>query len=436
MSPPTSSNGLRAAQDIVLGRHDFHLEARDVAMVVLVKEDLQNRSVPGFVIDLEDLRSLSGKVDVFEGSHPGASERRLTESIGRLVKAECLSRADMARLRSAQDADYQLTALGEAVAEWQIKQTRFDGEPLGAVLAAFNLQLNGIHEGIPDLATHDDWREKVTSPMHYVVRELLSAVQRHQRSLDRAHEDIRSFVPSLLKQSSEDSIGQCKQVIDSVMKTIRDLVHVTVDVSNAAFRLLDLIEECGLTAAQHEVSGVCEDVRRRLETIVEWTNQRHHDWGVHFETVHSYLRFVAMVDRSRKVTEALKKAVSESPQWSLTVTHSAPHLAMRDRPAADNKKSVVRRPRLDFTSSIENVGPDRLKEKINQLVAQGLEAGFVRWTDVVTAMLLEIPAPRVISKLPIIMQSMIQKAPVNDAQRNLVRIGNDFLFEELEVRRD
>jgi len=54
---------------------------------------------------------------------PAAAEKRLTESVNRLLRAECLVRADLSRIKQAEHAQYQLTSLGKAVAEWHVENT-------------------------------------------------------------------------------------------------------------------------------------------------------------------------------------------------------------------------------------------------------------------------------------------------------------------------
>lgn len=426
---------LQIAQDITLKRRDFHVAARDIALLVLIHEDVRTRTVPGYAVDMEALRSLSGKVDLFEGGHPYATEKRLTESLHRLLEADCLSRADMARVRSGEEATYQLTVLGESLAEWHVAQTQFDGAPLAVVLKAFNIQLAGIRDRAEQASTSEEWRAHVTGPMQFVARELLSAVQRHQRAMDHAHENVRGFIPSLLEQSSETSIDECKRVIDQIMSTIRDLVHTTVDVSSAAYGMLDAIDEKAGQRGQAEVVAVCDDVRARLDTVVDWTNQRHHDWGVHFDTVHSYLRFVSMIDRSRKVTDALKRAVAAEPVWSMEIA-SAPSMPMlREAHVTPTPKQPRRFQRTDFSPQIENVEPEQLSAKLRAAVdAQLAATGFAAWSVVVTQLLAGQEAGRVVGRLPEIMNYMLRSGrPTNHSQ---IISMDAIALEEFVVRRN
>lgn len=424
---------IRAAYDVVAQRRDLHLEPRDVAILVLMLHELSRRSGQTFSLSAESLRALSIKADTFEGLPPTGSERRFTESVSRLLKAEALARADMARIRNADDAQYQLTPVGESLANWQVQQIKFDGEPLGAILAAFNVQLSGIREAA-ELATEDkDWHERVSLPMQYVIRELLSAVQRHQRELDREHEEVRAFVPTLLKESSETSIDRCKSALDTVMKTIQDLVHVTVDVSNTAFGLLAHIEEVGERQLRADTPALCEDVRRRLESITEWTNDRHKAWGAHFDTVHSYLRFVAHVDRSRRITNSLKEAIAQPPQWSLQVVDFPRLPILRERSVGSGERPVIKRARRDYQVESESVRPDQFPQRLQEIVNEQLMSGAARWSEVIGVALQEQPQVRVVSKLPELMQYMVSAGSLDRESRQYREVAPGFIVEELEV---
>lgn len=423
------------AHDIVVTQRELYLQPRDLALLVLIHDDLRQRSAPTFAVLQDDLRALSAKIDTFEAAPSGAAERRLTESLDRLIKAGCLARADMARVRDTRDAEYQLTGVGEIIADWHLTQVSFDGAPLGTVLAAFNVQLSGLHDAAMASSDKDHWGAHVIPPMQFVVRELLIAVQRHQRSLDRAHEDIRRFIPTMLTQSTETSIDQCKVVIDNVMATIRDLVQVTMDSANVGFGLLDAIQERGHVVGLQNALTACEDARRRLETIVEWTSQRHRDWGAHFETVHSHLRFVAMVDRSRRVTDALKQSVSLPPTWTLEVASGPPLSVLRERETTQ-QRPAIRRSRSDFQQPVETVAPDQLPERLRVLTVEHLTRGAARWSSIVEEAISERGVTTIMHRLPMIMHLLVSHGMVDDKRREKVSVHPGIVLEELEVRSD
>lgn len=424
---------IRAAYDIVAQRRDFHLEHRDVAILILMQYELSRRAGQAFSVSAESMRALSIKADTFEGLPPAGSERRFTESVSRLLKAETLARADMTRIRNSDNAQYQLTMMGESLANWQVQQIKFDGEPLGAILSAFNLQLSGIREAA-ELATEDKtWHDRVSLPMQYVIRELLSAVQRHQRDLDREHEGIRKFIPTLLKESSETSIDRCNEVLDNVIKTIRDLVHVTVDVSTAAFGLLSHIEEVGDRQLRRDAPALCDDVRQRLESITEWTNDRHKAWGTHFDTVHSYLRFVAHVDRTRRITNSLREAIAEPPRWSLEVIDCHRLPVFRERIAGAAERPVIKRARRDYQVQSESVSPDQFPRRLQEIVNKQLMSGSACWSDVMSEALVEQSQAKVVSKAPELMQYMVNTGKLNRRNRTFREVVPGFIVEELEV---
>ena len=428
---------IRAAYDIVAQRRDVHLEPRDIAIIVLIKHELARRSTQTYSVSAESLRAISAKVDTYEGSPPNGVERRFTESISRLLKADALARADMSKIRNADEAQYQLTAVGEAVADWQVQQIKFDGEPLGAILAAFNVQLASIHGLATDANEEKEWRDKVSVPMQYVIRELLSSVQRHQRDLDRKHEEVRNFVPNLLKESSEASIDRCKDVLDSVMKTIQDLVHVTVDVSNTAFGLLAHIEEAGERHGHADATHICEDVRRRLESITEWTNDRHQAWGRHFDTVHSYLRFVSHVDRMRRVTDRLKSAIASPPEWSLMVVDFPKLPILRERVTSSAERPVMRRQRENFVVESENIAPELFPQRLLEIAAEQItgKRGAI-WSEMIRTALQEQKQNEVIKRLPELMQYMVDAGHINDSNRQFIEVAPGFVVEELEVSKE
>ena len=433
MSEATSDQHIRAAYDVVAQRRDFQLVPRDLAILVLMLHELSRRSGQTFSISAESLRALSIKADTFEGLPPAGSEGRFTGSVSRLLKAEALARADMTRIRNADDAQYQMTSIGESLANWQVQQIKFDGEPLGAILAAFNVQLSGIHDAAEKVTEDKAWHERVSLPMQYVIRELLSAVQRHQRELDRQHEEIRAFVPTLLKESSEISIDRCKGVLDMVMKTIQDLVHVTVDVSNAAFGLLAHIEEVGERQTRADTPALCEDVRHRLESITEWTNDRHKAWGTHFDTVHSYLRFVSHVDRTRRITNSLKEAIAVVPEWALQVVDCPRLPILRERSISAGERPVMKRARRDYQVQSESVRPDQFPQRLQDIINAHLLSGAARWSTIIDIALKEQPQVRIVSKLPELMQYMVSTGNLNRESRQYREVAPGFIVEELEV---
>jgi len=116
----------------------------------------------------------------------------------------------MTRIRLTVDTEYQITTIGESVAEWHVMQSEFSGEPLTAIFRSFISHLMRIVEDAEKAQTEENWQSDVVQQMQHVLKGMLVSIQRHQKELDRQHAALRDFVPMLLIQASEDSIDQCE----------------------------------------------------------------------------------------------------------------------------------------------------------------------------------------------------------------------------------
>ncbi|MGH8569292.1 MAG: hypothetical protein ACREXU_15110 [Gammaproteobacteria bacterium] len=196
------SDSLAIVQAILQEDRNLELRPGDIALLVLIRDSLDVRTDLAFAMAESDIRVLAARIDELAVRDPLGTERRLTESLNRLLRADCLARADMNRLRLTEETEYQLTTLGDAVAAWNTERARFTGEPLVAILRAFNSQLSAIAARAEALDAPGHWRSEVLVPMQVVLRDLLVSIQRHQRQLDRQHEVLRDFIPMLLKEHS------------------------------------------------------------------------------------------------------------------------------------------------------------------------------------------------------------------------------------------
>lgn len=411
------------------------LRPRDLALLVLIRERMNSRMDLSFAIEGGELRSLAAKVDTLEVKDSSGTEKRLTESINRLIRANCLARADLSRLRNPEDAEYQLTSLGENIASWHIEHTRFSGEPLAAILQVFNGQIVDLHSKALKLDADEDWRREILIPMQVVLKDMLVNVQRHQRELDRQHEALRAFIPTLLTENSESSIGQCEQQLAQVIRTIDDLQEVTLSSSSKAFELLYQVETAGENKKIEGVSPVCQDITRRMHSIVQWTAQRATDWVEHHGVVHDFLRSVIRVDRQRRLTEALKHAIATPPEWSLGISREPRLIRMReDFPQQNRTKSAPRLPRCDYAQEQEPVAEDKLPTLLKSLLDSRLAKGEARWSEIVAAAISEGADPdEVFAHLSWLMGEMVRAGKIDVDLRDWVPVADGMRMEELRI---
>lgn len=434
--PATSLSPIQVAQEMLSAEVGLELQPRDLALLVLLATEMKARSSPTLSLRVDEIRILSRRISALEGRDPAAGEKLMTESLNRLMRGEAIVTAGMSRLRNPEDAEYALTALGESITEWHVARARFSGEPLAAVLRAFNAQLVSVLDNARRCDGPEQWRREVVVPLQAVAAELITGVQRHQRALDREHERIRLFVPSMLQESSETSILECERVLEGVIQTVRDLFDVTLSTSTAAFGVLQSIGEASALAGIAEVIPVCQEIERRLESVVDWTTQRQQQWGAHYDVVHAFMRTVIRVDRSRKITEALKRAVAYVPTWTMCLASEPPMLQMRDlRTEQRSPKRALVRERSDHTDLAEEIAPEMLAQKLKQLADEAFAGGRARWTEIAVAAVADGgTTPDVVRRLPALMTYMIQLGKVSPAAPELLKVSPTLELQELEVR--
>lgn len=422
-------------QTVLEEQHALDLRPRDVALLVLIRHQIESRADLSFSVEEAELRALANRVDSLDVRDASGTEKRLTESLNRLLRADCLARADLHRLRNAGDTEYQLTSLGENIAAWHIEHTHFTGEPLAAILRAFNSQLVEIAERARELDSQEEWRTKVLLQMQHVLKDMLVSIQRHQRELDRQHEALRAFIPTLLTEHSEVSISRCEAQLSQVIRTIDDLQEVTLTASSKAYELLDQILTDGIDKQIEGAELVCQDIGRRLQSIAQWTTQRAADWVEHHGVVHDFLRSVIRVDRQRRITDALKRAIAAPPTWALSVPHAPRLLRMRDDiRRQDRQRYAPRRSRKDYIQETEEIVDDDIPQRFQTLLQQRGGNGDVKWTDLIRAVVEQGISPEsIVPHLPWLMGHLLEAGCIVNADRDWVSITDSMRTEELRI---
>ncbi len=412
----------------------IELRPRDIALVVLTRQRIQMRGDGAISLSEGEIRGLAKRIDELDISDPAGAEKRVTESLTRLMRAECLTRADMRRLTLEEDTELQLTSLGEDIADWHLEHGQFSGEPLTAILRAFTQQLARLAEEAEKAGSQKAWEECVVSPMKHVLKDMLVSVQRHQKELDRQHEGLRSFIPTLLSESSEASIELCEQKLGEVITTIHDLHEVTLSSTTAASTLLARIESIGEPVSITGLPQSCEEIERRLQSISQWTNQRLADWGEHHRVVHDFLRDVVRIDRSRRLTEALKHAVAENPTWTLTVADSAYFVRLPIALGEARPIAAPRRKREDHCREVTVVALDDLRERLDGLLKEAVRSGEARMSTLLASVVSGgVTFPMVAAKTPWLVAQLASAGRVDESARSWVSIGAGAEVEELRV---
>lgn len=424
-------------QPILTEERRLDLSSRDIALLATIKVEIERNPDGLLSIPYSAIQGLSGRIDLLDVKDPQKAERRMSESMTRLLNAGCLTKAEILRLRLSGDAEYQLTSLGESVADWHVAQSRFSGEPLTAIFKAFINQVSRIVEDAERAETPEEWHFDVISQMQHALRDMLISIHRHQNALDRRHAEMRAFIPTLLTANSEESIGQCEEQLSQVIKTIEDLQEAVLSSTSTALSLIDRIADLAKPHAPKGFDAVYDDLARRLQSTATWITQRAIDWMDHHSVVHTFLRTLIRVDRQRRVTDALKRSIAEVPCWSLEVADEPSFCRMRvDIARAANSRLPPRTSKKAAGGKREfkEVPPDAIPELLVSYLVADLANGEARASRLFGAALPSMPNElRVAAYFPWLIGKMVQAGKLDPKVRNWTQITTQIQIEELRV---
>ena len=442
MAVPSSHNRttiLSIVQTILEEGRALELTPRDIALLVLMRQEIDSGEDAILAIPYSTIQALHSRLDTIEAGGSQNPERRLTESLARLIKAECVAKADMTRIRMTADTEYQITSMGDSVAEWHVMQSEFSGEPLTAIFRSFISQLMGIVEDAEKAETEDDWHFDVAQQMQHTLKGMLVSIQRHQKELDRQHATLRDFVPTLLVQGSEESIGQCESQLSKVIKTIDDLQEVVLASTSRAQSLVDQIGDLARPSSPKGIEIICDEFQRRLLNIAQWTTQRAIEWVEHHNVVHNYLRTVVRIDRQRRITDALKRSIANVPGWTLEVAAEPYFLRMREDVLRDSTPKKSPRIHKDATNRVrvfDEIQPDNLQDILLKYFEEELAAGEARASIVLTRSATEAQEQLdVLLHFPWLIGAMANAGRIDEGIRHWTIATHHIEIEELKVTR-
>lgn len=420
---PHHANIMQAVQSILDSDRRLILTPRDIALLAIMKHEVEASGDAAITLTYAVIRALHSRLEALAAGDRQGIERRLSESLNRLIGAECVARADMLRLELTGDTEFQITPIGDAIADWNLHQSRFTGEPLTAIFRAFIDQLGRILEDAKSAKNKDDWHFDVTQQMRHALKAMLVAIQRHQKVLDLQHENLREFVPQLLTQGNEDSIAQCEAQLHEVITTIGDLQEVIMSSASRAYSMLESIDELSRSHNEVEVSKVCDELARRLQNISEWTTQRAINWVEHHNVVHNFLRTIVRIDRQRRITEALKLAISSPPHWTFEIAAEPTFVRMRED-VLDGRKArtppQLSRESVSKVREFKDVLPDELPALLQRYLMDELSARGEAFASPIIAKASQETGTRIelINHLPWFFDLMVKRGKLDNNKKD------------------
>lgn len=417
---------------IIENQDTLDMKPRDIALLVLIYYRLKTHPTSPTTLQESEVKSIHKKI---EDLYPqtSMSELRASSTIDRLLTSGCVVRADINRLQN-DDQELALTELGEAVAEWHLRQGEFSGESLTVILREFNAHLATIAERASNATFDEDWTKDVRQPIQYVLTEMLRSVRRHQSNLDSNHDLIRKTIPTLLSSEAEESISECEMLLEKVISTITDLHHVTLNASNIAYSFVAKIEDLASIANEVKVIQACNDMVRHIDSVTEWSKQRQHDWVEHHNVVHGFIRSVIRVDSQRRLTAALKKEIVKIPCWTMLCVNQDKLYRFRDIEQDRKEKKAPKIPKKDFKRETIDVPFDNLRQIIEKQIAVDLNNGEVTLSSILKKQADSgDPLNKLAFHTPWLMSSMLENGKLDNLKKEMTTISPRTSVQEMRV---
>src|SRR5690606_32769804 len=157
---------------------------------------------------------------------PGADNprKRATHAIQRLRDQRMLARVDGAGVVRA--GEYTLTGLAAAIVEFFLADEALTRESLTLLTRTLLGQLAEVRGEASRAATPDDWRDRVVGPLRITVGDLVGGIERRQRGLDVAQEQVQQDIATLLQADWFGAVDQAQALLDTTTTTLAELNEV------------------------------------------------------------------------------------------------------------------------------------------------------------------------------------------------------------------
>ena len=363
----------------------------DLCCLAMLHLQADRVSVASFTED--ELVSVFEQVcDVVE---PGADNprKRATHAIQRLRDQHMLARVDGAGVVAA--GEYTLTRLAVAVVAYFIEDETLTRESLTLLTRTLLGQLAQAKAGARSADSPQAWKDAVIGPLRVTVSDLVLGIERRQRGLDAAQEELRSRITELLQAGWFHAVDQAEALLEDTSRTLRELNEVLLRDTHQFLSLLQDIEEFADAAGAVEAVEAVRRVTDQVDRIAAWGRARQAAWSDYYQRVHRYLRDVVRIDPDRALSRRLRDQLAgwvERPFFLAVCREPAfPHLRPVQVPL---DRPEVSRPRADRERDPAPVAPVDEAADLEALVRTALAAGRTGLAEVTRVVLDELPPSR------------------------------------------
>ncbi len=231
----------------------------------------------------------------------------------------------------------------------------------------------------------------------------------------------------------------CENLLVTTSEALEELHKVLMHEIEGMTSLLSEIEDLCEKASRTESVEAIEHVRRQIERIGAWGENRFATWSEYYQNVHEFIRSVISVDPDRAVRTRLRDAIKAYGRplfWFLKVADQGPYVHLRTdtdiRPSQTVEREV--KPAGD---EIEDAGITGLPlEQTMEEIARKLQScGQVELLEILSGLLPHHNHHEVYILAGELAEFLIrQGAPLPLHDQSWHRLGKGIEIQELTVR--
>jgi len=298
--------------------------------------------------------------------------RRATHAIQRLRDQKLLARVDGAGVLRA--GEFALTRLAASIVESYLEDESLTRENLTQLTRSLRISLAEILARAHKADSLADWQSGVEGPLRVTVSDLVSGIERRQRSLDLEQQAFQAQIASLLESDWFGAVDQCLDLLESTSRTLAELNEILLRDAHELSSVLQDIQEVAVQATADGAEAAVQRVMEQVDRISAWGAARQRAWSEYYQYVHRYLCDVVRLDPSRALIERLREQLSKhtTRPFALAVAAApAPRLLREIEPFKDDKPKVSR-PRAERERPpVDNEAIDQ-HARVEELVQEAL----------------------------------------------------------------
>ncbi|MEI9939809.1 MAG: condensin subunit MukF [Pseudomonadota bacterium] len=360
--------------------------------------------------------------------------RRATHAIQRLRDQKLLARVDGAGVLRA--GEFALTRLAAGIVESYLEDESLTRENLSQLTRSLRVSLAEILTRAAEARAPDDWKNGVEAPLRVSVSDLVSGIERRQRSLDLEQQEFQARIAKLLESDWFGAVDQCLELLESTSRTLTELNEILLRDAHELSSVLQDIQEITVNAQAEGAEAAVERVMEQVDRIRAWGAARQRAWSEYYQYVHRYLCDVVRLDPSRALIQRLREQLSQhtARPFALSVAAAAsPRLLREIEPFKDDKPKVSR-PRAERERPPSDNDAVDQHAIVEQLVQGALARGSAGLCDVTQQVSAETPSELRFVTAGRVAQVVARLArTTSDRDRPWVSVDDGLVIEEWKI---